>query len=134
MQALLAVENGQTGPDLAALVAQLAGVGRDIQADAERMSEVVALETATALLLVENTLHNLAGSGTAPDPAFPEQSRFVCARLQAALSGRLLRTAPEIPLLDKMAREAQERLVLEQVVAEMQANLRDIEQIGRAHV
>ena len=115
--------------DLSALARQLARAGGSIAADARLMSEAVALEVATAVLLLENALDNLAADAGALGTAFTEQSRFVCARLESAMAGRLLRTAPEIPLLDEMSRQAQERLVLEQVVGEMQANLRDIEQV-----
>src|SRR5258708_5114474 len=43
--------------------------------------------------------------------------------------GNLRRTAAEIPMLDEMSRKAQERLLMSQVVSEMQANLRTIEQV-----
>src|SRR5438034_10502091 len=43
--------------------------------------------------------------------------------------GKLRRSAPEIPLLDEMSRKAQERLLMNQVVSEMRANLRTIEQV-----
>src|SRR2546426_2887521 len=43
--------------------------------------------------------------------------------------GKLRRTAPELPLLDEMSRKAQERLLMNQVVSEMRANLRTIEQV-----
>jgi chemosensory pili system protein ChpA (sensor histidine kinase/response regulator) len=115
--------------DLAALAEQLTRVGGSIAGDAGLMSEAVALEVATALLLLENALDNLAADAGALGTAFAEQSGFVCARLASAMAGRLLRTAPDIPLLDEMSRQAQERLVLEQVVGEMQANLHDIEQV-----
>ena len=43
--------------------------------------------------------------------------------------GKLRRSAPEIPLLDEISRKAQERLLMNQVVSEMRANLRTIEQV-----
>ena len=115
--------------DLVALCGRIASVGASLGAEPGRMSEVVALETATALLLVENALESLATDAGSLGDAFGEQSRVLCNRLEAAVAGSLLRTAPDIPLLGEMSRQAQERLVVEQVVAEMQANLRSVEQL-----
>ena len=112
-------------PGVAALASELAVLTTWLYANTSKMSEAVALEVATALLLLENALANLGSLGT----AFVQQSQFVCARLKDCVLGRLLRTAPTIPLLDEMSRKAQERLLLNQVVTEMQANLRSIEQV-----
>lgn len=111
-------------PDVAALARELALLADWLCSNTPKMSEAIALEVATALLLLENALANFASLGA----DFAEQSQFVCARLKACVLGKLLRTAPTIPLLDEMSRKAQERLVLNQVVSEMQANLRSIEQ------
>jgi len=116
-------------PDLAALAEQLSQTGRALLADDSKMSEAIALETATALLFLENALENLAADPAALGEDFSEQSRFLRERLGSAIAGKLLRTAPDIPLLDEMSRQAQERLVTEQVVVEMQANLRSIEEV-----
>ena len=120
---------GLGNADVEALAAQIAKVGDALAAAPEKMSEAVALETATALLLAENALESLVADPASLGEAFGEQSRFLCTRLEGAIAGSLLRTAPDIPLLDEMSRQAQERLVIEQVVAEMQANLRSIEQV-----
>ncbi|OGA27584.1 MAG: hypothetical protein A3I01_03630 [Betaproteobacteria bacterium RIFCSPLOWO2_02_FULL_65_24] len=111
--------------DTAALARELAVLATWLSSNTSKMSEAIALEVATALLLLENALANLASLGA----DFVEQSQFVCARLKGCVLGKLLRTAPTIPLLDEMSRKAQERLVLSQVVTEMQANLRAIEQV-----
>jgi chemosensory pili system protein ChpA (sensor histidine kinase/response regulator) len=108
-----------------ALARELAVLATWLSGNTQKMSEAIALEVATALLLLENALANLGSLGA----DFVEQSQFVCARLRACVLGKLLRTAPSIPLLDEMSRKAQERLVLNQVVSEMQANLRSIEQV-----
>lgn len=120
---------GLGNADFEALSVQIAEVGDALAVDPAKMSEAVALETATALLLAENALESLAADPASLNEAFGEQSRFLCARLQGAIAGSLLRTTPDIPLLDEMSRQAQERLVIEQVVAEMQANLRAIERV-----
>lgn len=109
---------------VAALAREIAVLATWLSGSGSKMSEAIALEVATALLLLENSLANLASLGT----DFAHQSEFMCSRLKDCVLGRLLRTAPTIPLLDEMSRKAQERLLLSQVVAEMQANLRVIEQ------
>ncbi|OFZ88827.1 MAG: hypothetical protein A2V78_09680 [Betaproteobacteria bacterium RBG_16_64_18] len=111
--------------EAAALAGELAALATWLCANTRKMSEAIALEVATALLLLEDALANPGALGA----DFAQQSQFVCARLKDCVLGRLLRTAPTIPLLDEMSRKAQERLVLNQVVTEMQANLRSVEQV-----
>src|SRR6195256_5247503 len=117
---------GQLGNvDLTALADEVAGVATWLTANRESMSEAVALEVATALLLLENALAGLTNlSGE-----FAQQAELLRSRLKDCMLGNLRRTAPEIPLLDEMSRKAQERLLMSQVVSEMQANLRTIEQV-----
>ncbi len=109
---------------LAALAKDIAGVADWLAAEPRKMSDAVALEVATALLLVENALAGFASLSE----EFTQQSQVVCARLKDSVLGKLLRGTPEIPLLDEMSRKAQERLLMNQVVVEIQANLRTIEQ------
>ncbi|HYT85738.1 MAG TPA: Hpt domain-containing protein [Burkholderiales bacterium] len=117
---------GQLGnADLAALAGEVAGLAAWLSSNRERMSEAVALEGATALLLLENAL---AGFATLSGE-FAQQAQLLCSRLKDCVLGKLRRTAPEIPLLDEMSRKAQERLLMSQVVSEMQANLRSVEQV-----
>ena len=111
--------------DLSSLADEVAAVAAWLTSHREKMSEAVALEVATALLLIENALAGfarLAGE-------FTQQAQLLRSRLKDCVLGKLRRTAPEIPLLDEMARRAQERLLMNQVVSEMQANLRTIEQV-----
>jgi chemosensory pili system protein ChpA (sensor histidine kinase/response regulator) len=110
--------------DLAALAREVAVVAAWLTSNREKMNEAVALEVATALLLIENALSGFSSlSGE-----FAQQSQLLCSRLKDCVLGKTLRTAPEIPLLDEMSRKAQERLLMNQVVSEMQTNLRAIEQ------
>ena len=97
-------------------------VGEWLLSSRERMSEAVALEVATVLLMFENALAGVLSE-------FSEQARLLRGRLKDCIEGTLQPTAPDIPLLDEMSRKAAERLVMNQVVAEMQANLRAIEQV-----
>src|SRR5882762_2844749 len=111
--------------DLAALAGEVAEVAAWLTSNRENMSEVVALEVATALLLLENALAGFAHlSGE-----FAQQAQLLRSRLEDCMLGKLRRGAPELPLLDEMSRKAQERLLMNQVVSEMRANLRTIEQV-----
>src|SRR5216117_1317233 len=111
--------------DLTALAGEVVGVATWLTSNRENMSEGVALEVATALLLLENALAGLAHlSGE-----FARQAQLLRSRLEDCMLGKLRRSAPEIPLLDEMSRKAQERLLMSQVVSEMRANLRTIEQV-----
>ena len=111
--------------DLAGLAGEVAEVAAWLTSNRENMSEAVALEVATALLLLENALAGLAHlSGE-----FAQQAQLLRSRLEDCMLGKLRRSAPEIPLLDEMSRKAQERLLMNQVVSEMRANLRTIEQV-----
>jgi chemosensory pili system protein ChpA (sensor histidine kinase/response regulator) len=111
--------------DLTALAGEVTEVAAWLASNRENMSEVVALEVATALLLLENALAGFAHlSGE-----FGQQAQLLRSRLEDCMLGKLRRTAPELPLLDEMSRKAQERLLMNQVVSEMRANLRTIEQV-----
>lgn len=110
--------------DVSALASEVAGVAAWLTSDREKMSEAVALEVATALLLLEDAL----SSPSDRSGEFGQQSQLMRSRLKDCVQGKVLRTAPEIPLLAEMSRKAQERLLMNQVVSEMQTNLRAIEQ------
>ena len=110
--------------EVAALVGEVATVAAWLTSSRDKMNEAVALEVATALLLLENALSGFSSLSN----EFAQQSQLLCSRLKDCVLGKSLRTAPEIPLLDEMSRKAQERLLMNQVVSEMQTNLRTIEQ------
>jgi chemosensory pili system protein ChpA (sensor histidine kinase/response regulator) len=90
----------------------------------EKASDNVAMEVATALLLVENAAENFANLGD----EFAQQAGLMHLRLQAIVKGETLQEAAPVPVLDEMSRRAQERLLMAQVVSEIQASLRAIEQ------
>jgi chemosensory pili system protein ChpA (sensor histidine kinase/response regulator) len=115
----------------AAAQADLAGLTRDVAAVAgfigdspDRVTDAVAMEVATALLLVENAVDNFASLGE----EFAQQADIMHTRLQAAVKGEVAQTGAPLPVLDEMSRRAQERLLMAQVVSEIQASLRAIEQ------
>jgi chemosensory pili system protein ChpA (sensor histidine kinase/response regulator) len=85
------------------------------------VSEALAMEYATGLLLAESAIENYK-------TASPELPRQVDAMIERLDTNRPAVGAPA-PLLDEMARRAQERLLLAQVAREIQANLRHMEQV-----
>ncbi len=88
------------------------------------VSEPLAMEYATALLLAESAFENY----TTLTPDFPKQVDTMLARLDAARAGRASQAA-EAPALDEMSKRAQERVLVAQVGREIQANLRRMEQV-----
>jgi len=90
---------------------------------AEGVAEPLAMEFATALLLAEGAFENF--SNLAAD--FDSQVDAMLARLDAAQAGKP--AAQGAPMLDEMSRRAQERVLLGQVMREVQANLRHMEQV-----
>ena len=89
----------------------------------EGASEPLAMEFATALLLAESAFENYNNLS----PEFATQVDAMVARLDAARAGRTATDAA--PALDEMSRRAQERALLAQVMREVRANLRHIEQV-----
>ena len=108
-------------PALSRLAAAL--VERLPEVPVEGVSEPLAMEFATALLLAESAFENF--NNLSPD--FPGQVDAMLERLDAVRSGR---SAPKgAPALDEMSRRAQERVLLSQVMREVKANLRHMEQV-----
>src|SRR5437773_4416211 len=85
------------------------------------VSEALAMEYATGLLLAESAIENYATAS----PELPRQVDAMIARLDTSRPV----VGAAAPLLDEMARRAQERLLLAQVAREIQANLRHLEQV-----
>jgi len=108
--------------DLVVLTRDIAAVASWIGDAADRATDSIAMEVATALLLVENAVENFG----ALSEEFAQQAELMHGRLQAALKGEVLQAGA--PVLDEMSRRAQERLLMAQVVFEIQASLRAIEQ------
>jgi chemosensory pili system protein ChpA (sensor histidine kinase/response regulator) len=81
------------------------------------------MEFATALLLAESAFENF--NKLSPD--FAEQVDSMLARLDAAQAGNA--AADGAPALDEMSQRAQARVLLGQVMREVQANLRHMEQV-----
>jgi chemosensory pili system protein ChpA (sensor histidine kinase/response regulator) len=90
----------------------------------KRQNDAMAMEMATAVLLVSNALENFSHLG----PDFTHQVDVMVARLHGCISGKPPTADSEIPVLDEMTRRAQEKLLIAQVVREIQSSLGQIEQ------
>ena len=88
------------------------------------VSEPLAMEYATAMLLAENAVDKFGNLSS----EFPKQVEAMMARLDAAQASRPI-PAATAPMLDEMFRRAHERLLLTQVAREIQVNLRRMEQV-----
>ncbi len=117
-------------PEFGALTAEIERVALELQAVPAKMSEAVAMEVATALLVAESAAENYQRQ----PPNFVQQAHTMLARLKDAVSGaRGSGPLPAEPLLDEVTRRAQDKLALDRALAEMQANLQRIEQILDAY-
>ena len=106
------------------LAHQISTIASNLSGIPEANRDNVAMEMATALLLMENALENYSRL----TPEFDQQSEVQVKRLQASAYGKTEEAEiPDIPLLDEMSRKAQEKLLLAQVAHEIQSNLRHIE-------
>ncbi|HEV2978579.1 MAG TPA: Hpt domain-containing protein [Casimicrobiaceae bacterium] len=106
-------------PSLSKLITALASRLDKLSSGA--IPEGVAMEYATGLLLAESLVENFASLS----PEVPKQVDAMIARLDSSKPA----TQGAAPVLDEMARRAQERLLLAQVAREIQANLRHMEQV-----
>jgi len=112
--------------DLAALTLEISRVASHLEgASRGALTEAVAMEVATALLLAESAAENyrnLPGD-------FDREVKVMLARLAVAVFGAEATGAlPTAGLIDEMTRRAQERLATVSALAEMKANLHRIEQ------
>ncbi|MDP2833883.1 MAG: Hpt domain-containing protein [Pseudomonadota bacterium] len=112
----------------------LQSLTRIIQAVAKRLpgtadatqNEVLQLEMATGLLLVQNAIDHIEHLGS----EFTHQSEVQAMRLQAAIDPMFdTSRIPQVDMLDEFTHAAQEKLVLAQVTQEIQANLNQAEDI-----
>lgn len=115
--------------------AALKSLLRAIQAVSERLpnaadvvqNEALQLEMATAILFTQNACERFQALGE----EFDRQVNVLMQRLQAAIdpSYDTSRIPTNVPLLDEVERQAQEKLILTQVAQEIQANLSQVEEI-----
>lgn len=120
--ARLTEELGQT--DFKRLGQGLRAVVNWLAEEPGRFNDSVAMEVATAILLLQNAQEGFKRLGT----DFAQQVDRMVARLYACIAGKVLADDEGIPLLDEMTRRAQEKLLIAQVGREIQHNLAHIEQ------
>ena len=119
--AQLTGEIGQT--DLKRLGQGLGAIANWLVEQPSRFNDSVAMEVATAILLLQNAQENFRRLGT----DFAQQVDLMVARLYGCIAGRPA-SDEAIPLLDEMTRKAQEKLLIGQVGREIQNSLAQIEQ------
>jgi len=112
--------------DLAALTLEISRVAGHLDgATRSALTEAVAMEVATALLLAESAAENYRNLPS----DFDREVKVMLARLAVAVFGAEATGAlPTAGLIDEMTRRAQERLATVSALAEMKANLHRIEQ------
>lgn len=90
-----------------------------------RHSESLAMEIATAILLTQNAQENFHRLGA----DFAHQVDVMVARIHGCIAENPPLPGSEVPALDEMSRQAQEKLLIGQVAKEIQTNLAQIEQV-----
>ncbi|HMA90123.1 MAG TPA: Hpt domain-containing protein [Burkholderiales bacterium] len=112
--------------DLAALTLEISRVAGHLDgAMRSAVTEAVAMEVATALLLAEGAAENYRNLPS----DFDREVKVMLARLAVAVFGaEATGPLPTAGLIDEMTRRAQERLATVSALAEMKANLHRIEQ------
>jgi len=121
--AQLAARAAESGDDLLkSLATDIAITAKWLGDSPDKITDIVAMEVATALLLVENATENYARLGD----EFKQQVQLMRGRLQGVMQGKMPEGAA--PVLDEMSRRAQERLLMSQVVGEINSSLRSVEQ------
>ena len=111
--------------DFRRLAQAIAAAAKWLADDGSRHSEALAMEIATAILLTQNAQENFQRLGN----DFAHQVDVTVARIHGCIAGNLPPPGSEIPLLDEMSRQAQEKLLIGQVAKEIQSNLVQIEQV-----
>jgi chemosensory pili system protein ChpA (sensor histidine kinase/response regulator) len=109
---------------LAKLADLIERVSAKLPSHLKEKREEIALEMATALLVAENAVDRY----TEVNPELGRQVDAVTARLLGALSDKPARI-PDVDLLGEIGRKAHEKMLLAQVVNEVQSNLQQIEQV-----
>ncbi len=111
--------------DYRRLAQAVVAAGNWLTEDPARHSEALAMEIATAILLAQHAQENFAHLGV----DFAHQVDVMVARIHGCIAGNPPLPGSEVPALDEMSREAQERLLIAQVAREIQNNLAQIEQV-----
>ncbi|MBL8395071.1 MAG: Hpt domain-containing protein [Candidatus Accumulibacter sp.] len=112
-------------PDFCRLVQAIAEVASFLGQTPARHSEPLAMENATAILLAQTAQENIQYLGS----SFTHQVDVMVARIHDCIAGTPLRPGSELPSLDEISRQAQEKMLVGQVAREIKSNLAQIEQM-----
>ncbi|WP_300338156.1 Hpt domain-containing protein [Accumulibacter sp.] len=123
--ALSAVVEDLGHADYQRLVQAIAEVASFLTRTPSGQTEALAMETATAILLAQHAQGNIQYL----DSSFTHQVEVMVDRIRACLGGNPPPPESELPLLDEMSRQVQEKLLISQVAREIQSNLTQIEQV-----
>jgi chemosensory pili system protein ChpA (sensor histidine kinase/response regulator) len=123
-EAMVAATTRVGQPDLARLAAALLDIGQWLRRDPLKHQDHLAMEIATALLVMDALVEQF---GLAQSEDLPAQVDTLIDRLMRARNGETL-PPMQIPLFDEMSRRAQERLFMGQVAHEILASLAEVEQ------
>ena len=118
-----AEQAGQT--DFRRLAQAVAATARWLTEKPSRHSETLAMEIATAILLAQNAQENFQRLGN----DFAHQVDIMVERIHGCIAENPPMPGSEVPELDEMSRQAQEKLLIGQVAKEIQSNLAQIEQV-----
>ena len=114
---------GQT--DYRRLAQAIAAAARWLAEKPTRHSDTLAMEIATAILLTQNAQENFQRLGG----DFSHQVDVMVERIHGCIAENPPMPGSEVPELDEMSRQAQEKLLIGQVAKEIQTNLVQIEQV-----
>ena len=123
-EAMVAAAGRVGQPDLARLASALLDLGQWLRRDPLQHTDNLAMEVATALLVMDALVEQFS---RAQSEDLPAQVDTLIDRLARARRGEKL-PAMQIALFDEMSKRAQERLFMGQVAREIQASLADVEQ------
>jgi chemosensory pili system protein ChpA (sensor histidine kinase/response regulator) len=101
------------------LVQAIAEVAGFLAETPSRHSEALAMETATAILLAQNAQENIQYLGG----SFSHQVDVMVARIQGCLRGSPPQPGSELPSLDEISRQAQEKMLVGQVARRSRVTL-----------
>ncbi|MDR1274824.1 MAG: Hpt domain-containing protein, partial [Candidatus Accumulibacter sp.] len=96
-----------------------------LNADGQRLTEPLAMETATAILLAQSAQKDFQGL----DDDFAHQVDVAVSRIRDCVAGTPSGEGARSATLDEMSSKAQEKLLVEQVVKEIRINLAQIEHV-----
>ena len=122
--ALAAVADQLGHTDYRRLAQAIVAAANWLADDSSRHSEALAMEIATATLLARNAQENFERLGS----DFARQVDVAVARVHACIAGNPPMPGSEVPLLDEISRQAQEKLLIGRVAKEMHGNLARVEQ------